>query len=105
MRGRGVPVQDILEKYQKHMKHFDSLHGSLGTHVIQLEMNNNTMNTITSVKCTCVSNDIGVTNNLDHLPSEHNVKAVDDILYDVVVRKRCLLSRLATLTPLLGETS
>lgn len=63
------------------------------------------MNTITSVLCTRGTDDMGVSNNLGHLSSEHSVEAVDDILYDVGVRKRCLSSRLVTLTTLLGETS
>ncbi|CAF5064367.1 unnamed protein product, partial [Rotaria sp. Silwood1] len=39
--------------------------------------------------------------NLDKLPSEQSVKAIDDILEDIAFRKKCLLSRLGTATSLL----
>ncbi len=93
MKDRGIILSNCLEKYKKGMKHFDRLCDTLTNTIETLEMNSNNVTTDTSIAHKEHIKELYRMDNLQKLPSDQNIVTIDEILEDIMFRKKCLSSR------------
>ncbi len=100
---RGIIVGDCLEKYKKAMKHFDRLCHVLVESMVKFQTVNNNVTSNVSHAHEQHIKELYRMNDLDKLPSEQNIKAIDGILEDIDFRRKCLSSSLESTALLLKD--